>query len=458
MLIAFRVRNFRSIRDEQELTLTRSGRMKAAAGDGPGPWDERVTSVAGFYGSNASGKSNLLLAMRAAKRAIVDSHAGWNPERDIPYTPYKFDASREEPTWYEFEFRVDGLRLQYGFEHDRRRFLREWLYAYPKGRRQTWYERDASGDEEWYFGKLLGGQNRVIAETTRPNALFLSAAASAHHPRLRAVYRWFSYHLIFAMESDRNSRLRYTLNLIESEPSMVAAVTSLLKHADLGICDVRVRHREMTDDERAKVTRVARAMFNELGPSDGASGGPDSDETAWAQALEAASTYVELAHACADGDPVSLPFEAESVGTQSLVALAGPVLEALRDGDTLVIDEIDTSLHPRLVAEVVKLFRSPATNPRQSQLLFTTHDTSLLGGLLGDGPILERDQIWFVEKNGKGATSLYPLTDFSPRRMENLERGYLQGRYGAVPYIEALNAQLRSSDADVEHRAMSGSA
>lgn len=457
MLIAFRVRNFRSIRDEQELTLIRSGRMKPIAGKGAERWDDTVASVAGLYGSNASGKSNLLHAMRAAKRAILDSHTDWKPDRGIPYTPFSFDANRAKPTWFEFEIRVDGSRFQYGFEHDGERFLREWLYAYPAGRRQTWFERDDNSEDVWYFGKSLGGQNRVIAETTRPNALFLSAAASAHHPKLRKVYRWFSYHLIFAMASDRQERLRYTFSLLEREPAMGGRLTNLLKHADLGIRDVQIRHREYSVDDRAKFTRVARVL-SELSDPTGAAPSPDDGDEGWERAIDAASTYVELAHACVDGTSVPLPFEAESLGTQSLVALAGPVLEALRDGDTLLVDEIDTSLHPKLVAAVVNLFRSPETNPNQAQLVFTTHDTSLLGGLLGDAPILERDQVWFVEKGGDGATSVYPLTDFGPRRMENLERGYLQGRYGAVPYIEALDARLRAGVLDRDELATSGPA
>jgi len=123
------------------------------------------------------------------------------------------------------------------------------------------------------------------------------------------------------------------------------------------------------------------------------------------------------------------------MGTQALVALAGPVLQVLDTGAVLLVDEVDTSLHPQLVAELVRLFQSPLSNPAQAQLIFSTHETQLLGTLMADTPVLDRDQVWFVEKGNAGATSVYPLTDFSPRRQENLERGYLQGRYGAVPFL-----------------------
>jgi AAA15 family ATPase/GTPase len=110
------------------------------------------------------------------------------------------------------------------------------------------------------------------------------------------------------------------------------------------------------------------------------------------------------------------------------------ILRALEDGNPLVVDELEASLHPILALQIVKLFNNPLQNPKNAQLLFTTHDTNLLGSIL-DGPALRRDQVWLTEKDKSGATVLYPLTDFQPRRSENLERGYLQGRYGAIPFL-----------------------
>lgn len=118
------------------------------------------------------------------------------------------------------------------------------------------------------------------------------------------------------------------------------------------------------------------------------------------------------------------------------ISLIGPILGALRSGAGLFIDEFNVSLHPHLVLEIIRVFQDPARNPKRAQLIFNTHDTTILGTLL-DGPQLCRDQVWFVEKNGEGATHLYPLTNFKPRKDENLERGYLQGRYGAIPFIES---------------------
>jgi len=432
MLLAFRVTNHRSIRDEQELSLVRSSRMATDPVFNAGhSWNPAVTPVAALYGGNASGKSNVLWALMFMERFVRQSHTKWEPDKAIPYDPFRLDkAHSNSPSRYEVELAVHGTRVQYGFEIDSRRILREWLYAYPRSRRQTWFERDVDGEEEWYFGKTLGGHNQTISELTRPNSLFLSAAASSGHKRLTAIYHWFSAHLRMASSEDFDSRLRFTFNELEKRPEIAREMTRLLQFADLGVCDIEVTHREYTDAEKEQFLRIARALR-----SDNVSEEEDID--ALTRALDEVGTRVQLKHVC-DGSsaPVSLPFHAESLGTRSLIALGGPVIQVLRNGYTLLVDEVDTSLHPRLVAELVRLFQSPDTNPKQAQLIFTSHDTSLLGNLVGDAPVLERDQIWFVEKDKSGASSLYPLTDFSPRKVENLERGYLQGRYGAVPFVD----------------------
>jgi AAA15 family ATPase/GTPase len=136
-------------------------------------------------------------------------------------------------------------------------------------------------------------------------------------------------------------------------------------------------------------------------------------------------------------DDAWLPFHEESHGTQTLFRMAPYLLHALQHGSLLVIDELEASLHPLLALQVVRLFNDPRTNPRNAQLVFTTHDTNLLGTELGE-PALRRDQIWLTEKDEEGATCLYPLTDYKPRKAENLERGYLQGRYGAIPFLGPL--------------------
>ena len=130
---------------------------------------------------------------------------------------------------------------------------------------------------------------------------------------------------------------------------------------------------------------------------------------------------------------MSLDYGEESKGTRILIDSAGAWLNVLNNGEVILYDELDTSLHPLMTRFLIRLFHSRTTNPNNAQLIFTTHDTSLL-----DGDLFRRDQVWFVEKDEKSASHVYPLSDFSPRKDEALERGYLKGRYGALPFIGEL--------------------
>ncbi|MEV4311429.1 ATP-binding protein [Actinocrispum sp. NPDC049592] len=429
MLLSFSVTNFRSIRDEQTLSMTRSRRI-AAHRTTPEADTPDTNTVAGIYGSNASGKSNLILAVRFMCDAIRDSHSRWSPEGGTPFDPFRLDTEHPTaPSRFEAEIQARDIRYQYGFELNGDRILREWMYAFPHGRRQTWFERDADDKTEWYFGKGLGGQNKVISEITRPNSLFLSAAATANHDKLSYVHHLFVAHFRFANERNFRSRIRFTIKEIEKRPETLEELTRLLKFADLGICGIKLKKPDYDLKPRPEFVELTKRLIAESGdlPS------PTDQEI---DSLLKQTTEIELQHASAGGhELVGLPFESESMGTRSLLALGGPALQAFRTGYTLFVDEIDTSLHPNLVAELVRLFKSPETNPKHAQLVFTSHDTSLMGNLIEDGPVLERDQTWFMEKDQGGASTLYPLTDFNPRKQENLERGYLQGRYGAVPFI-----------------------
>ncbi len=443
-LLSLSVTNFRSIRDEQTLFMTRSRRI-AAHRTTPEIGTPDTNTVAGIYGSNASGKSNLILAMRFMCDAIRDSHARWSPDGGTPFDPFRLDTEHPTaPSRFEAEIEAQNIRYQYGFELNGDRILREWMYAFPHGRRQTWFERDADDTAEWYFGKGLGGQNRVISEITRSNSLFLSAAAASNHDKLSYIQHLFAAHFRFANERNFRSRIRFTIDEIEKRPETLEELTRLLKFADLGICGIKLKKQEVTSEARSKLTELTKTLLEATGdlpvPTD------QEIENSLRQ-----STEIELQHTSAgDHGVVSLPFESESMGTRSLLALGGPALQAFRTGNVLFVDEIDTSLHPNLVAELVRLFKSPHTNPKHAQLIFTSHDTSLLGNLIEDGPVLERDQTWFMEKNQEGASILYPLTDFNPRKQENLERGSLQGRYGAVPFIRTreLVPEARSPEED----------
>lgn len=375
-----------------------------------------LVPTAALYGPNASGKSNFLAAISFMREAVIRSHRFWAPEGGVPQEPFAWGRRATEPSLYEMTFIVGPVRYQYGFVLDGERFLEEWLYAWPGSRKQTWLERDGN---HFKFGDHMKGENRLVEQVTRPNALFISAAVQLRHEQLAPVFQWFDllqvtrggdsvrsgdpladgqslWHLLeTGAAADTPSASDQT-----SSQSRLDAFRHLIRTADVGIVDFKL---------------VADEAMELALPDRGAGG------------------RVVVHHHAPGGDGW-LPLSQESQGTLTLFRLGPYLLEALSGGGLLVIDELEASLHPLLALKLVCLFNDPKTNPRDAQLVFSTHDTNLLGNLGGNAP-LRRDQIWLSEKNAEGATTLFPLTDYKPRKTENLERGYLQGRYGASPFL-----------------------
>jgi hypothetical protein len=410
VLIRFRVSNFKSIREEQELSLVAAPLSEHRDSLIQTDLDDiRLLRAAAIYGANASGKSTLFEALTIMQVAVVDSQAQWKPDAEIPRTPFALDpAFATEPSLFAVDLILDGVRYEYGFVVDSEVVHREWLHAYPRGRRQEWFTRDRSAEGEYAFSRLLQGENRTISSLTRPNSLFLSAAAQNNHEMLSRVHAWFSRQLLLA-DFPARSALASRVGERCRDAEYRAKVYAILQAADLGISGIEVVEEE--PDDSNTLGRAFGKIFAFFSSNTG---------------------DVRLIHRGERGATVALPFSEESQGTRTLFALAGAIVETLAAGGTLVVDELDRSLHPQLAMSIVQLFNSPATNPDGAQLIFNTHDTNLL-----DTDVLRRDQIWFTEKGNDGATRLFPLTDFRARKYENLERGYLQGRYGGVPSVRA---------------------
>lgn len=420
MLIEFRVENHRSIRDEQVLSLE-AGRIGGEGDVRPreaSNYSAKLLPAVALYGANGSGKSNVLAAVASMKEAVSFSQRRWGPDDGIPRDPFAWGKKREESSLYEVEMIVAGVRYRYGFICDDRVFLEEWIHAWPNGKKQVWLEREG---ENFKFGDFLSGENKVIEKLTRPNALYLSAAAQLRHTQLSPLFSWFGsiealnlvpnssargfqmsqHHLDRELASMLEESGEYRqASLLEGERSgsMLEQFKSLLRAADIGIVDVR------------------------LNREDGIPPGMGSR-----------SSRFELKHK-SDSDDTWLPLEEESRGTRTLFRLALPILRSIRNGTMLIVDELESSMHPILADLIVRQFNDPEINKHNAQLIFSTHDTNLLGRLVGE-PALRRDQVWLTEKDPNGATVLYPLTDFKPRKDENIERGYIQGRYGAIPFL-----------------------
>lgn len=435
MLRSFRVANHRSLRDEQELLLMPQHRGERTA-----------LAVGAIYGANASGKSTVLDALKFVQRAVRDSYQRWSPTGQILREPFRLDdRKRHESSWYVVEVLIDGVRWTYGFELDDDRVLEEWLFTYPQQRRRVIFERDSEGIR---FGTTVANRrdrSRVLTDLIRDNALLLSLAAQLGLDEVLPMFSWLdrSLHLVTGGQLPPSSVLA---DFLLANPERHDEVRGLIAAADFGVTDLEVR--AASDDRVAAATvQLAEARARADRSLDGR-----GDNVAAMLELGRAEAEVDAARASASQSRVRLAhggggvlFEPadESAGTKSWLALLPLILDALWLGHTLLVDEIDTSLHPRLVARVIELFRSPETNTGGGQLFFTTHDATLLGTSLGV-ETLRRDEIWFVEKAPDGATSLFPLSDFKPRKGENTERRYLGGSYGAVPAVfsESLVRQL----------------
>jgi len=417
MLLRFEVANHRSILKPAELSMIAVDEDRAAT-RGFDLLNERVLTVAGIYGPNASGKSNVISAITWLSQAVGTSLRSW--EQVIPRDPFRFARGPETPSEFEAELVVEGVRYAYHVEFDDSKVLFETLHSYPERRRRALFVREG---QEIHFRRGLGtlaGTRELLTPTT----LALSAAMRFNDPEVQPFGRHLAGMRVFgtrrvafagrvrspSLGLGITERLFYTAGapaqatlFDDSElglPDQREAALALLRFADLGIEDVKVIEN----------------------PDIGASGQPRRE-------------LLLIHQAAGEALPFNLPDE--SAGTLTWLALIGPALAALRGGEIMLFDEIDASLHPRLSARLLELFQDPVTNPRGAQLIFTTHDTSLLGHL-------NRDEVWLTEKAEDGATRLTALAEFGGdkvRRSLNLEKAYLQGRFGAVPELDQVTVR-----------------
>lgn len=434
-ILAFAVTNFKSIRERQEVLFTRTRARRNARQDFPNP---EVAPAIAIYGANAAGKSNLLEALQVMHDLIRTSARSTGR---LPFTPFLLDdSSAAEPTEFQLDFLFEGVRHQYGFAYDADHIHSEWLLAWPKKRPRVLIDRTDTRESGEWFGDSVSGPNKAITRITRAEALLLSTSALLEHPSMNRVHRAISSMFFFAGSRDIDSSMRYTIEGIFSTPSLRTSVLKLIREADLGITDLEIEEPTPPDEKSARIMRTVMTEMN-----------PEFSEEELNEALESFTRPQPwFVHSTVDAAGRRMPLQTESVGTRNFLALAGPILASLEHGGILVVDEIDTSLHPRLVSEIVRLFQSSASNPLQAQVILSTHDVTLMMNA-ADYDVLDRDQIWFVEKDAEGASCVYPLSDFKPRRDEVYSRHYLQGRYGAVPLIdEGVFARLVEGDSSGE--------
>ena len=369
-----------------------------------------------IYGPNASGKSNFLAALGTMKGMVMGSATESQRGKELPVTPFLLDEmSAASPSEFEIVFVADGVRYQYGFAATSERVHEEWLLAFPKAKPQRWFTRiwnEEINAYEWAMGNSFTGQKQLWQNATRSNALFLSTAVQLNSVQLQPVFDWFNNNLKFISLKEFFKELEVTASRCKDENER-KKVVELLKVADLGINDISVKSERIT----------AKHLPDDM---------PEEAKTYFLEnEIDTDVFDIHCVHKTNQGGTVLFNFSVESEGTLKFFALAGPITDMLENGYVLFIDELHGSLHPKMVRFLVDLFHDEKTNPNNAQLIFTSHETSILSQ-----DVFRRDQIWFCEKDKEQATRLYPLTDFSPRKgRENLEAGYLSGRYGALPYL-----------------------
>ena len=418
MLLRFGIQNFRSIKDRQEISLIPSslddvetGLIKCSAAPGG-----RVLPAAIIYGANAAGKSNLVSALEWMNFLILNSHSRGEPGGRVPRPFFRLDPeSAKAPSGFDVDFVVEGVRYRYEVEASDEAFVGERLYAYPNEKQQMLFERE---NMNFIFGRGLRGQNKIISELTRPNSLFLSAAAQNSHEALSKISGFFRNLDVDAEISVSDFNVAKYL----SKGNLDHRTVKFLSKINTGVVDYRMQKEEISKESQELMSGI-QSLIKKMTNT-------DIDLTK----SPTERTHLELAHRGVDGELKYFSLRRESDGTRRLLVLLEQIFPALDVGSVMVCDELNASLHTQAAEALIALFSSPSINPKGAQLIATTHDTNLLRS-----PFLRRDQVWFTEKDEEGATHLYPLTDIRTRKGDNIERGYLQGRYGAVPFSGSVS-------------------
>ena len=412
MLLRFQASNHRSILDPVELSMIAVDDDRAAT-RGFDRLSERVLTTAGIYGPNASGKSNVLDALYWLSYAVATSLVGGGDS--IARDPHRFGKGPDRSSTFDMDFVVDGVRHGYQLEVDDSAVLYESLCSYPERRRRMLFEREDGGVHFRRGLSRTGGTKELLTPTT----LVLSAGKRVGDPAIEAAGRAISRIAEINARGFNRRRGRPPISF-----SSLASDT-YSQFEDAGIREQQVFGSVTRGEAAMKLLRLADpgiTAFDVIELEDRRSG----------------STREQLVFVHHDGDrPIQFWPHEESAGTQMLFGLLGPALEALRQGQVLLFDEADASLHPRLSARLLELFQDPQTNPNGAQLILATHDTSLLS-------TLNRDEVWFTEKGSDRATRLVALAEFGGdkvRRSLNIERAYLQGRFGAIPEIDHMDVR-----------------
>ncbi len=427
MIIDFRVKNFRSIREEITLSMLKAQIRGLESSNTFAPFDDKskmhLLKSAVIYGPNASGKSNIIKAIDTMQEMVLFSYSKYQRGDELPIEPFLLDEiMSEQPTEFELIFIYQNIQYNYGFTATKKKIFEEWLYAYPKGKPQKWFHRE---EEKWSFGSHFRGNKKLWSESTRENALFLSTAVNMNSEILRPVYDWFKEHLHILSDTKDYWHPSFTYQLYEDKKYR-EKILDFLKVADIDIEGFEFEEKSFDPDKMI--------------PKDT----PDSIKEEIAKKLKDKKLKTVFSiHTNLQGERVRFSVDKhESDGTKKFISFIGPWIDTLENGYVIVIDELNDNFHPLMVKFLIQLFHNNNINRKNAQLIFTTHETSVM-----NQEIFRRDQIWFCDKKNK-ATELYSLVEFKARKgVTDIEKAYLSGRYNALPFI-ATPYELFQKDLD----------
>ena len=420
MLLSFTASNFRAFAEEIHLDLTRPSLRTNVPREGVS-WVDSTVRVAGIFGPNASGKSTVLDAIDVLARSL-------RTDRWLLHAPSKASGGDERPTAYRVQFVAEKVRYEYEVTAMPWGIAREVLSSFPRGSRRLLFMRrqeDQGSPVLVERGASLTGPTAEVGRITTPRALFLATAHRYGHdvlaPIARALMRGAGVESIsFRDRQDENVLHRVVTEML-ADPGLQTEMASALAHAaDLGLESIEIAEAELPEGVRERARRLLEAL------DDGADIGPDD--------LPTVAKKLVFTHRGSEGRTFTLGLAAQSAGTVTWLTTIWHALHALRRGTVLLIDELDASLHPTLSRYIVELFVTPHFNENGAQLIFTSHDATLLGN--SPTKLLAPAEVWFVEKNSEGTAELFPLASFDSRRGSNNEKRYLAGAFGAVPVID----------------------
>lgn len=420
MLISFKVKNFRSFKNEQSFSMEPIS-IKEHRDCLVNKGKYKLLPLAVFYGANSSGKSNLVRAIKTM-RTIIRRSVRLNEGDSLLYDPFALnETSQKEPTLFEITFLWNDVVYRYGFEYNRQEIVSEWLYEKRSGRKKENYlflrSHDFIDISNEHFPE---GEGKI--KMTNTNRLFLSLVGQLNGETSNTILGWFSRcNILSGIDSDGYES--FTLKMFHDHLDGSDDALQFFQTTQLGFTKFSVKRADLQKVDLEKIPISLRTQLER-----------EIESGVLVESLTTHNVYNE--DGTIVGERVFHKDEMESEGTKKIIEMSGPIFDTLKNGKTLIIDEMDAKLHPLLSRNIVLLFMDPKVNINGAQLIFATHDTNLL-----DLNLIRSDQVWFTEKDKVESTDMYSLVEFkgfenaSLDSIGDLRNNYIQGRYGAIPFI-----------------------